>query len=170
MFYHAFDSYMTHAFPAAELKPLSCKGGQFDLIKLPLVTLIDTLDTLVVLGDHSRFMRSINIVTTSLPDFNLDVNVSLFETNIRILGGLLSAHLMAIDPKLNIYGGIVGEKAYNNSLLYLAVDLGRRLLPAFSTATGIPFGTVNLRYGVPPKETEIASTAGIPTFTSIHVL
>ena len=25
---------------------------------------------------------------------------------------------------------------------------------------GIPFGTVNLRHGVPPKETEIASTAG----------
>jgi hypothetical protein len=33
----------------------------------------------------------------------MDVNVSVFETTIRILGGLLSAHLMAIDPKLAIY-------------------------------------------------------------------
>jgi Glycosyl hydrolase family 47 len=42
----------------------------------------------------------------------------------------------------------------------LAVDLGERLLPAFVTPTGIPYGTVNLRYGVPVGETEIASTAG----------
>jgi hypothetical protein len=33
-------------------------------------------------------------------------------------------------------------------------------LPAFSTPTGIPYGTVNLRSGVPVGETEIASTAG----------
>jgi ER degradation enhancer, mannosidase alpha-like 2 len=45
-------------------------------------------------------------------------------------------------------------------LLRLASDLGDRLLPAFDTKTGIPFGTVNLRYGVPQGETKIASTAG----------
>jgi ER degradation enhancer, mannosidase alpha-like 2 len=49
---------------------------------------------------------------------------------------------------------------YNNILLTLAEDLGTRLLPAFKTATHIPFGTVNLRHGVPLKETPIASTAG----------
>ena len=38
-----------------------------------------------------------------MPDFRLDVNVSVFETTIRVLGGLLSAHLMAIDPHLRIY-------------------------------------------------------------------
>ena len=35
--------------------------------------------------------------------FNYNVNVSVFETTIRILGGLLSAHLMAVDPRLGIY-------------------------------------------------------------------
>ena len=50
--------------------------------------------------------------------------------------------------------------SYNNSLLTLAIDLGERLLPAFRTKTGIPYGTVNLRYGVPVGETNIASTAG----------
>jgi ER degradation enhancer, mannosidase alpha-like 2 len=45
-------------------------------------------------------------------------------------------------------------------LLDLAVDLGDRLLPAFRTATGIPYGTVNLAKGVPKGETELASTAG----------
>ena len=38
--------------------------------------------------------------------------------------------------------------------------MGERLLPAFSTPTGIPYGTVNLRHGVPSGETAIASTAG----------
>jgi hypothetical protein len=49
---------------------------------------------------------------------------------------------------------------YDNWLLTLAMDLGDRLLPAFQTNTNIPFGTVNLRSGVPRGESEIASTAG----------
>jgi len=87
----------------AELQPISCTGGKFDLIKIPLVTLIDTLDTLVILGNHSEFRRVVHIVSTGMPSFNLDVNVSVFETTIRVLGGLLAAHLMAVDPKLGIY-------------------------------------------------------------------
>ena len=54
MFYHGYDSYMQHAFPEAELRPLSCSGGQFELVKIPLVTLIDTLDTLVILGNYTE--------------------------------------------------------------------------------------------------------------------
>ena len=42
----------------------------------------------------------------------------------------------------------------------MAVDLGQRLLPAFDTATGVPYGTVNLRAGVPPGETLVTSLAG----------
>ena len=45
-------------------------------------------------------------------------------------------------------------------MLTLAQDLGERLLPSFRTGTGIPYGTVNLKYGIPPGETEVASTAG----------
>lgn len=158
MFYHGYDSYMKYAFPSGDLLPLSCKGGHFDLIKIPLVTLIDSLDMLVVMGNHSEFRRAVSLLQYQLPNFNLDVNVSVFETNIRILGGLVSAHLMAIDPKLGIYSA--GTEEYDDFLLYLATDLGDRLLPAFKTQTGIPYGTVNLRHGVPKGETPIASTAG----------
>lgn len=74
-------------------------------MKIPLVTLIDTLDTLVVMGNYSEFRRAVSIVSEHfmLHAFDLDVNVSVFETTIRVLGGLLSAHLMAIDPLLGIY-------------------------------------------------------------------
>ena len=54
---------------------------------------------------------------------------------------------------LGIYKGV----QHHNSLqlLELAIDLGDRLIPAFHTKTGIPFGTVNLRHGVPKGETKV---------------
>ena len=35
---------------------------------------------------------------------------------------------------------------------------------AFDTPTGMPYGTVNLRYGVPRNETPVTCTAGVGTF------
>jgi len=49
---------------------------------------------------------------------------------------------------------------YDGGLLALALDLGTRLLPAFATPTGIPYGSVNLRRGVLPNESAVSSTAG----------
>lgn len=46
---------------------------------------------------------------------------------------------------------------YDNQLLHLAHDLASRMLPAFHTPTGIPFGSVNLRHGVHPNETKVLS-------------
>lgn len=42
----------------------------------------------------------------------------------------------------------------------LAWDLGRRLLPAFDTPTGLPFARINLRHGVPINETTETCVAG----------
>ncbi|RHZ23257.1 hypothetical protein DYB37_001309 [Aphanomyces astaci] len=172
MFYHAYDSYMTHAFPLDNLKPITCQGESFELGKIPMLTLIDTLDTLVVFGDKDEFRRAVALVTTHAT-FDLDTEVSVFETTIRVLGGLLSAHLFAVDPTLQLYSN-TSEPAYSGGLLALAADLGDRLLPAFVTPTGIPFGTVNLRRGVPKGETSVASTAGAGSlsieFTMLSIL
>lgn len=86
------------------MRPISCEGGNFDLIKIPLVTLIDALDMLVIVQDFDEFRKAVALVVEQLPKgFDFDVNVSVFETTIRLLGGLLSAHLFAIDPQLQIY-------------------------------------------------------------------
>ena len=100
--------------------------------------------------------------------FDLDSKVQVFETVIRGVGGLLSAHLFAIgelpitgyEPKkqgdwddsnplepapIEWPSGFV----YDGQLLRLALDLGQRLLPAFYTTTGIPYPRVNLRQGIP---------------------
>ncbi|KAE8731528.1 varicose-related protein-like [Hibiscus syriacus] len=72
---------------------------------------------------------------------------SIFETTIRILGGLVSAHLIASD-----YAMGMRIPSYDNQLLDLAKDMAMRLLPAFDTPTRIPFGSVNLKYGVDEHE------------------
>lgn len=169
MFYHAYRGYLAHAFPKDDLAPLSCRGADFELGKLPMLTLIDTLDTLALLDDAIEFRRAVSLVVERA-NFDLDTHVSVFETTIRVLGGLLSSHMLAADSKRAIFPK--GE--YKGELLALAQDVADRLMPAFDTPTGIPFGTVNLRYGVPKKETPIASTAGAGSlsleFTMLSVL
>jgi len=102
--------------------------------------------------------------------FDVDSKVQVFETVIRGVGGLLSAHLFASGElpitgykprrvkgsgKLKLQKGEIPAIAwpngfkYNGQLLRLALDLAQRLLPAFFTATGMPYPRVNLRYGIP---------------------
>ncbi|KAG7223889.1 hypothetical protein INR49_015145 [Caranx melampygus] len=153
MFDHAYGSYMKHAYPADELMPLSCRGrvrdqepnrGSIDdsLGKFSL-TLIDTLDTLVVLNKLDEFEDAVR-KTVSDVRLDNDVVVSVFETNIRVLGGLLGAHVMADLLRQR------GDRMqwYQDELLHMAKELGHRLLPAFNTTSGLPYPKVNLRYGV----------------------
>ncbi|XP_019181231.1 PREDICTED: alpha-mannosidase I MNS4 isoform X1 [Ipomoea nil] len=157
MFFHAFDGYMEHAFPRDELKPLSCEGE--DTLGGYALTLIDSLDTLALLGDQERFSTSVEWIGKNLR-FDINKTVSVFETTIRILGGLLSAHLIASD-----YNTGMKVSSYDDELLYLAADLAQRILPAFETPTGIPFGSVNLLHGVDENESKVTSTAGGGTLT-----
>ncbi|XP_048497511.1 alpha-mannosidase I MNS4 isoform X2 [Beta vulgaris subsp. vulgaris] len=157
MFFHAFNGYMEHAFPRDELKPLSCDGE--DTLGGYALTLVDSLDTLALLGDKERFASSVEWIGKNLR-FDINKTVSVFETTIRVLGGLLSAHLIASD-----YATGMRVPSYDNQLLHLAEDLGYRLLPAFDTPTGIPFGSVNLLDGVDENESKITSTAGGGTLT-----
>lgn len=153
MFYHAYDAYMDNAWPADELMPLSCRGrfrgrepsrgdiddamGNFSL------TLIDSLDMLVVLGDIEEFEEAVKKVIDTVK-FDTDVVVSVFETNIRIVGGLVSGHVLA--ELLQSKHGAMGW--YRGELLNLAVDCANRLLPAFNSSTGLPYPRVNLRTGL----------------------
>ncbi|KZT24443.1 glycoside hydrolase family 47 protein [Neolentinus lepideus HHB14362 ss-1] len=165
LWYHGYDNYMTHAFPLDELAPLSCTGrgpdwsnpsniasndvaGNFSL------TLIDSLDTLVVLGDPRSFETAVRNIIQWV-SFDVNTKPQVFETTIRVLGGLLSGHLFAIDKSMDFY-----LPWYKGELLELAHDLGRRLLPAFGTPTGIPYARINLRHGVQRGETVETCTAG----------
>jgi mannosidase alpha-like ER degradation enhancer 2 len=84
------------------------------------------------------------------------VNVSVFETSIRIVGGLLSSHILAT---INLGGKYAGEV-----LLKQAIIVADKLLVAFNTPTVLPYGTVNLMHGVPKDETPVVCTACAGTF------
>lgn len=49
------------------------------------LTLVDSLDTLAVMGDFSEFSRAMKLVIKDVT-FDNDIVVSVFETNIRMLG------------------------------------------------------------------------------------
>ncbi|CAM9618148.1 unnamed protein product [Ectocarpus fasciculatus] len=174
-FDHAYQSYVTYAYPADELMPLSCKGRGWqrrtrgtidDALGGYALTMIDSLDMHAVVGDGEGFRQA---TATLLRDFesgvltfDRDVVVSVFEASIRVLGGLLSAHQIATE--LGPSGRLGPPGWYGGELLSLAHDLGRRLLPAFDTPLGIPVHRVNLRKGVPRGETRDTCSAAAGTF------
>jgi len=51
------------------------------------LTLVDTLDTLYILGDFQEFEAAIGRVLKDV-SFDTNVTVNLFEVNIRVLGGM----------------------------------------------------------------------------------
>eukprot|EP00884_Botryococcus_braunii_P002291 jgi/Botrbrau1/12062/Bobra.0295s0017.1 len=165
MFYHGYDSYITYAFPHDELKPLTktytdSLGELGNLNREYLnssyqgvaMTLIDSLSSLAVLGNRSEFAKNVNWLARHMT-FDMDVRVNVFEANIRLLGGLLSGHLLAEDPR---FGGLPD---YQGELLDLAYELGLRLLPAFlESPTGLPYAWVNLKKGVVEEARSVAET------------
>ncbi|CAH8564370.1 unnamed protein product [Schistosoma guineensis] len=158
IFYHAYDNYLKYAYPLDELRPLSCDGhdtwGSFSL------TLVDALDTLVIMDNVTEFRRAARALLDHL-DSEKNVNASVFETNIRVVGGLISAHL------LSRRAGFEVEPSWpcSGPLLRQAEVFASKLLPAFDTPTGMPYGTVNFELGgVPKGETTVTCVAGIGTF------
>lgn len=169
LFNHAWDSYLDYGFPADEVRPLTCTPHEKDT-KDPLnlvrndvmgnfsLTVFDNLDTFIMLNEPKIFIKLIYWIRDTYPDFNIDSNVQVFETNIRILGGLLSAHLYASDLRQGF-----AVDGYDGFLLKLAHDLGDRLILAFDTPTSIPFPRTNLAKGPrgTPRQIQVETcTAG----------
>lgn len=168
--------------------------GVNDVLGNYSLTLIDSLSTLAILASAPEgeedigkealkdFQEGVELLVELYGDgtsgksgfgtrargFDLDSKVQVFETVIRGVGGLLSAHQFAVgdlpiagyDAKSNtsqIWQNSLGqthafwpnEFVYNGQLLRLALNLAERLLPAFYSNTGLPYPRVNLRRGVP---------------------
>ncbi|CAL5011307.1 unnamed protein product [Urochloa decumbens] len=125
---HAWNSYVKYAWGQDELQPQS-KNGVNSFGGLG-ATLVDSLDTLYIMGLKEEFKKARDWVAESL-DFDKDYEASVFETTIRVVGGLLSAYDLSADK-------IFLEKAR---------DITDRLLPAWDTSSGIPYNRINLAQG-----------------------
>jgi hypothetical protein len=122
--------------------------------------IVDSLDTLMLMNLTSRLGHARKWMTTKLR-YDQDKEVNTFETTIRMLGGLLSAHYLSttypdMAPLLEDDEGKPGEDLY----LETAKGLADRLIGAFESKSGVPFASVNLRssIGVPSHDDGGASS------------
>ncbi|KAI1788147.1 seven-hairpin glycosidase [Ganoderma leucocontextum] len=124
-FRHAYSGYLEYAGSSDELKPVSNESvNNFNGWRL---TMVDSLDTMLVMGIHDEFDRSIPVLANITFALDEGKYAPFFETVIRYLGGLLSAYALSGEP----------------ILLARADDLGTMLLPAFNTTYGLPMYAVN---------------------------
>ncbi|KAJ5550640.1 hypothetical protein N7535_001414 [Penicillium sp. DV-2018c] len=106
--------------------------------------IVDSLDTLMIMNLTSKVHRARQWISTSL-QYDQDREVNTFETTIRMLGGLLSAHYLStqypdLAPLNDDDVGAAGEDLY----IEKATDLTERLLGAFESPSGVPWSNVNL--------------------------
>ena len=141
-----WDAYKKYAWGHDVLKPIS--GSYHDWYKESLyISPIDAYSTLQVMG-LKKEAREIEKYIIRHVDFDKDMDVKVFEVNIRILGGLLAMY----------------EWSGNKKELEKARDFADRMLPAFNTPTGIPAYWVNLRTGEIRGDTVNIAEAGTYTF------
>jgi mannosyl-oligosaccharide alpha-1,2-mannosidase len=128
----AWHNYREHAWGKDQIKPLSGGFESFPLKDHHLgLTIIEALDTLWVMGLDEEFRDGVEWVKGNL-DFDVGGEVSVFETSIRLVGGLLSAFHACGEP----------------ALLAKARDCADRLLPSFAASPiGIPHRYINLKTG-----------------------
>ncbi|KAE9992252.1 hypothetical protein EG327_009630 [Venturia inaequalis] len=140
-FRFAWDGYYKYAYPHDDLKPadntFSDSRNGWGL------TMVDALDTAIIMGQKDI----VKIILDFIPTVNFTKNnsvgpidTSLFETNIRYLGGLLAAYDLLKGP----FNGTVTNTTQVDALLSQARTLADALKFCFNTPTGIPVNAVFL--------------------------
>ncbi|XP_017073757.1 mannosyl-oligosaccharide alpha-1,2-mannosidase IA isoform X1 [Drosophila eugracilis] len=134
MMEHAWHNYKLYAWGKNELRPLSQRPhsasifGSYDLG----ATIVDGLDTLYIMGLEKEYREGRDWIERKFTLDNISAELSVFETNIRFVGGMLTLYAFTGDP-------LYKEKAQH---------IADKLLPAFQTPTGIPYALVNTKTGV----------------------
>ena len=121
-FTHSWEGYKKHAWLRDEVAPIT--GEWKDTFGGWAATLVDSLDTLWIMGMKEDF--EIAVAACAEIDFTTadtkDINV--FETTIRYMGGFLAAY-------------DISEGKYP-ALLFKAVEVGELLMSCFDTPNRMP--------------------------------
>lgn len=126
-FLHGWRGYAEFAWGFDEVKPIS--NGFVNTFNGWGATIVDSLDTMLIMGLKEEFALAREFVST-LDFLKSNSTINVFETNIRYLGGLLSAYELSKDQ-------IFLDKAH---------ELGRILLPAFNSTSGLPYNFLAFEY------------------------
>lgn len=123
---HSWNGYEKFSWGRDDLIPIG-KSGRDWLHQAG--TMIDALDTLWIMGFKDEFQRARDYIAKM--SFPVGARISVFETTIRTVGGLISAYELS------------GDKIF----LDKAVEMGDLLLPAFQTSSGVLCNFVALGNG-----------------------
>ena len=119
-FEHAWKGYKQHAWMKDEVSPIS--GGYQDTFGGWAATLVDSLDTLWIMGLRDDFDTAVAEVSKIDFSKSSEDELNVFETTIRYLGGFLAAYDLSGRPVL----------------LQKAIELGEMLYVAFDTPNRMP--------------------------------
>lgn len=120
-FEHSWAGYKAHAWMQDELSPLD--GGSVQAFGGWAATLVDTLDTLWIMGMKDEFDEAVDAAKDI--DFNStsESMLNVFETTIRYLGGFLGAY----DLTGGKYPVLLQKATEVGDLLYCAFDTPNRM-------------------------------------------
>jgi len=161
----SWSAYEQYAWGFDEFHPVSKSGRQMVPPNGFGWIIVDALDTLILMNLTTQLTHARDWMSTTL-NYDVDHDVNTFETTIRMLGGLLSAHYLSTEfPNM---APIIG-----NEDLYLekASDLADRLLGAFESQSGVPFASVNLHtmQGIPSHADGGASSTAEATSLQLEM-
>ncbi len=142
-FTESWDAYERYAWGYDEFHPVSQKGKQMTPKGMGWI-IVDALDTLMLMNLTSRLSTARTWIDTKL-DYDQDHEVNTFETTIRMIGGLLSAHYLSTEFP-NMASISADDPGNKDEDLYLekAKDLADRVIGAFDSKSGVPYASVNL--------------------------
>ncbi|EAY00334.1 Glycosyl hydrolase family 47 protein [Trichomonas vaginalis G3] len=154
-FKFAWDGYKKCAYGHDFLMPKTCNASHW---LNGTITLIDSLDTLYLMGFHDELDQAIEYLETN---YTNQASGSVFELIIRNVGGLVSAYELTSRP----------------ILLDLAINFTKSLLKAFDTPTGLPMPNIDTRsgkastWGYAPRSTFLAHAGSLaPEFMALSEL
>ncbi|KAF2472138.1 seven-hairpin glycosidase [Lindgomyces ingoldianus] len=110
VFEKSWASYKKHAWMKDALKPLS--GQYVDQFSGWAATLVDSLDTLWMMGMRRDFYEAVAAVATIDFGKSTSGSVNMFETCIRYLGGLIAAYDLSGHEALKAKAVEVGDLLY----------------------------------------------------------
>lgn len=97
MISHAWRGYRQFSWGSDELNPISRTGSNFYGQESLALTVIDSLDTLLIAGLYQEYTEARDYALKI--NFDKEMKISLFESNIRIVGGFLSAFALTGEGK-----------------------------------------------------------------------
>ncbi|KAG6009049.1 hypothetical protein E4U21_003380 [Claviceps maximensis] len=147
VFVDDWQNYRTYAWRRDALNPISATAK--DQFSGWAATLVDSLDTLWLMGLRDEFREAVAAVAAI--DFGVTTHssVNIFETNIRYLGGLLAAY----------------DLSGSDVLLAKAVELGNLIYAGFNTPNQMPvdfihFETAKLGTGLEVESSVVSASPG----------